>query len=115
MMMRWISEVPSKIVKLVEVRAVSAGRCAVGRRLVSTNSARVYARIARQQGRLGRAIRRAEVSASDLRDEHARPSSSRGRDAVTEVRGRLGHPHVVGDYRSEVVAQPAGRSQMDGI
>ena len=26
MIMRWISDVPSKIVKLVEVRAVSAGR-----------------------------------------------------------------------------------------
>jgi hypothetical protein len=40
MIMRWISDVPSKIVKLVEVRAVSAGRCPVNRRHVSTNSAR---------------------------------------------------------------------------
>jgi hypothetical protein len=29
MIMRWISDVPSKIVKLVEVRAVSAGKCPV--------------------------------------------------------------------------------------
>jgi hypothetical protein len=39
MIMRWISDVPSKIVKLVEVRAVSAGRRAAEPRLVSTNSA----------------------------------------------------------------------------
>jgi hypothetical protein len=41
MIMRWISDVPSKIVKLVEVLAVSAGRWAIGGSLVSTNSARV--------------------------------------------------------------------------
>jgi hypothetical protein len=40
MIRRWISDVPSKIVKLVEVRAVSAGRRPVERRYVSTNSAR---------------------------------------------------------------------------
>jgi hypothetical protein len=40
MIMRWISDVPSKIVKLVEVRAVSAGRCPADHRCVSTNSAR---------------------------------------------------------------------------
>src|SRR5215469_13050355 len=40
MITRWIFDVPSKIVKLLEVRAVSAGRCPVGRRPVSTNSAR---------------------------------------------------------------------------
>jgi len=39
MIMRWISDVPSKIVKLVEVRAVSAGRWRAGWALVSTNSA----------------------------------------------------------------------------
>ena len=40
MIMRWISDVPSKIVKLLEVGAVSAGRWPVAGRLVSTNSAR---------------------------------------------------------------------------
>jgi hypothetical protein len=39
MIMRWISDVPSKIVKLMEVRAVSAGRWPGRRSLVSTNSA----------------------------------------------------------------------------
>jgi hypothetical protein len=39
MIMRWISDVPSKIVKLVEVRAVSAGRWPISAPLVSTNSA----------------------------------------------------------------------------
>ena len=39
MIMRWISEVPSKMVKLVEVRAVSAGRWPARWLLVSTNSA----------------------------------------------------------------------------
>jgi hypothetical protein len=39
MIMRWISGVPSKMVKLVDVRAVSAGRCPVDRRYVSTNPA----------------------------------------------------------------------------
>jgi hypothetical protein len=34
--------VPSKIVKLVEVRAVSAGRWPVDRRFVSTNSAPLH-------------------------------------------------------------------------
>jgi hypothetical protein len=43
MIMRWISDVPSKIVKLVEVRAVSAGRWAPGQPVVSTNSAQVSA------------------------------------------------------------------------
>jgi len=43
MIMRWISDVPSKIVKLLEVRAVSAGRRPAGRALVSTNSARLSA------------------------------------------------------------------------
>jgi hypothetical protein len=41
MIMRWISDVPSKIVKLLEVRAVSAGRCPGRPSLVSTNSARL--------------------------------------------------------------------------
>jgi hypothetical protein len=41
MIMRWISDAPSKMVKLVEVRAVSAGRSPVNRRFVSTNSARL--------------------------------------------------------------------------
>jgi hypothetical protein len=41
MIMRWISDVPSKIVKLVEARAVSAGRRPVQLPLVSTNSARL--------------------------------------------------------------------------
>jgi hypothetical protein len=41
MIMRWISDVPSKIVKLLEVRAVSAGRWPVDRRILSTNSARI--------------------------------------------------------------------------
>jgi hypothetical protein len=44
MIMRWISDVPSKMVKLVEVRAVSAGRWPAGRALVSTNSARLPGR-----------------------------------------------------------------------
>jgi hypothetical protein len=39
MIMRWISDVPSKFVKLVAVRAVSAGRRPIGAALVSTNSA----------------------------------------------------------------------------
>jgi len=39
MIMRWISDVPSKIVKLMEVRAVSAGRWPARRAFVSTNSA----------------------------------------------------------------------------
>jgi hypothetical protein len=39
MIMRWISDVPSKIVKVLEVRAVSAGRSGVRLPLVSTNSA----------------------------------------------------------------------------
>jgi hypothetical protein len=39
MIMRWISDVPSKIVKLVEVRAVSAGRWRDHQLHVSTNSA----------------------------------------------------------------------------
>jgi len=43
------------------------------------------------------------------------PNLSRRRDAVTEVRGRLGHPLVVGDYRSEVSAQPSGSGQMDSV
>jgi hypothetical protein len=37
--MRWISDVPSKIVKLMEVRAVSAARRPDGQWHVSTNSA----------------------------------------------------------------------------
>jgi hypothetical protein len=40
MIMRWISDVPSKIVKLVEVQAVSAGRWPENQAYVSTNSAR---------------------------------------------------------------------------
>jgi hypothetical protein len=40
MIMRWISDVPSKMVKLVEVRAVSAGRWPDSDAYVSTNSAR---------------------------------------------------------------------------
>ncbi len=39
MIRRWISLVPSKMVKLVEVRTVSAGRWPAERTLVSTNSA----------------------------------------------------------------------------
>jgi hypothetical protein len=39
MIIRWISDVPSKIVKLVDVRAVSAGRWPVWAGDVSTNSA----------------------------------------------------------------------------
>jgi hypothetical protein len=39
MIMRWISDVPSKMVNLVEVRAVSAGRWRGERVHVSTNSA----------------------------------------------------------------------------
>jgi hypothetical protein len=39
MIMRWISDVPSKIVKFVEIRAVSAGRRPARQLLVSTNSA----------------------------------------------------------------------------
>jgi hypothetical protein len=39
MIMRWISDVPSKIVKLVDVRAVSAGRWPAGPSHVSTSSA----------------------------------------------------------------------------
>jgi hypothetical protein len=39
MIMRWISDVPSKIVKLVDVPPVSAGRRRIGAALVSTNSA----------------------------------------------------------------------------
>jgi hypothetical protein len=39
MIMRWISDVPSKMVKLVEVRAVSAGRRPAVQAHVSTNSA----------------------------------------------------------------------------
>jgi hypothetical protein len=39
MITRWISEVPSKMVKLVDVQAVSAGRWPAGRPLASTNSA----------------------------------------------------------------------------
>jgi hypothetical protein len=39
MIMRWISDVPSKIVKLVELRAVPAGRWPDCEALVSTNSA----------------------------------------------------------------------------
>jgi hypothetical protein len=39
MIMRWISDVPSKIVKLMEVRAVSAGRWPDWVAHVSTNSA----------------------------------------------------------------------------
>jgi hypothetical protein len=39
MIMRWISDVPSKMVKLMEVRAVSAGRWPDSTLLVSTNSA----------------------------------------------------------------------------
>jgi hypothetical protein len=43
MIMRWISDVPSKMVKLVEVRAVSAGRRRDSHAHVSTNSARYLA------------------------------------------------------------------------
>jgi hypothetical protein len=39
MIIRWISDVPSKIVNLVELRAVSAGRWLARWALVSTNSA----------------------------------------------------------------------------
>jgi hypothetical protein len=39
MIIRWISDVPSKIVTLVELPAVSAGRWPTARALVSTNSA----------------------------------------------------------------------------
>jgi hypothetical protein len=39
MIMRWISDVPSKIVKLVEVRAESAGRWPAEPAFVRTNSA----------------------------------------------------------------------------
>jgi hypothetical protein len=44
MIMRWISDVPSKIVKLVEGRAVSAARGLDETALVSTNSARLLTR-----------------------------------------------------------------------
>jgi len=54
-------------------------------------------------------------AASDLRERARAAELSRGRDAVTEVGGCLGHPHVVGDYRSEVVLQPSGSGEMDGI
>jgi len=50
MIMRWISDVPSKIVKLVEVRAVSAGRWPDSEEHVSTNSAPVHALIWRLNG-----------------------------------------------------------------
>jgi hypothetical protein len=50
MIMRWISDVPSKIVKLVEVRAVTAGRWPVYRHLVSTNSAPNAARTSDKPG-----------------------------------------------------------------
>jgi len=39
MIMRWIFDVSSKLVKLVDVRAVSAARWPAGWALVSTNSA----------------------------------------------------------------------------
>jgi hypothetical protein len=52
MIMRWLSDVPSKIVKLVEVRAVSAGRCPVGCPYVSTKSARLLPRISGARPRL---------------------------------------------------------------
>jgi hypothetical protein len=48
LIMRWISDVPSKIVKLVEVRAVSAGRGPVWAAAVSTNSARIHGHCWRQ-------------------------------------------------------------------
>jgi hypothetical protein len=47
MITRWISDVPSKIVKIVDVRPVSAGRCPDNRPLVSTNSARLLTRTSR--------------------------------------------------------------------
>ena len=40
MIMRWISEVPSKMVKIVELAAVSAGQRPDGGRGISTDSAR---------------------------------------------------------------------------
>ena len=43
------------------------------------------------------------------------PSLSRRRDAVTEVRGRLGHALVVGDDCREVSAQPSGGGDMDSV
>jgi hypothetical protein len=48
-------------------------------------------------------------------NEH-RDSALLGRhDTVTEVRGRRSHPLVVGDYCSEVLAQPAGSGEMDSV
>ena len=55
MITRWISDVPSKMVKLVEVRAVSAGRWSARRSLVSAKSAPMCRPLA-----------------SDLQDEHVR-------------------------------------------
>ena len=43
------------------------------------------------------------------------PALSGSHDAVAEVRGRLGHPQVVGDYCSKVLAQPAGSGEVDGV
>ncbi len=59
MIMRWISDVSSKIVKLVEVQTVSAGRWPVGRSHVSAKSARIGSalaapnRVGREMGLLG--------------------------------------------------------------
>jgi hypothetical protein len=34
---------------------------------------------------------------------------------VAQVRGRVGHTLVIGDYCSEILAQPAGSGQMDSV
>jgi hypothetical protein len=60
--MRWISEVPSKIVKILELQAVYAGQRPVYPRGISTDSARpsemnVAFRSARVRGELHTALR----------------------------------------------------------
>jgi hypothetical protein len=79
----------SKNVKLVEVRAVSAGRWPAWQVLVSTNSAPI--------------LPISDVMALTCTTEKG-PDLSRRHDAVTEVHRRLGHPLVVGDYCSEISA-----------
>ena len=134
MIMRWISEVPSKIVKLVEVRAVSAGRRRGWSTHVSTNSAHAdgtsaclrFSQFARAAGgreqQPGRRNRPDDLS-REPRQQQSRTHSPRG--SVRCRTRRTQRPHAAwiicaptGSRSGEIIvagpplAQPAG-SQPD--
>jgi hypothetical protein len=49
-----------------------------------------------------------------MRGDHEGSELIAAPHAVAEIRGRLGHALVVGNYYSEVLTQPSGTGEMDG-